>query len=1419
MRQRRYLQTGFKLHGTDGWSCRIQKEAGSGGTSLTYFGEEEIAGQESVPVYLKELYPAGEGFARQEDGKIAAETIAGTWILRELEQSFRREQRLGNQILKKRISGVYPMTKLIRDERTGNLYGVTYQCPPSVSLKELVEGRRGAENGDETDRTEGSRGKASREWDRKEGNRKEGNRKERNRESRDEISLAGKIRTMLAVCEPIRQLHSQGFCHNDISPGNILILGASQASEWKNICEKRPQAGIIDFACARQMRNTWPEDADTWQEGSFEISSSFLTDGFSAPELYDNVNGNEEDRKTAAADIYSITACFWYFLTGEPPYDGPDRECLEESLFNHELYSLSGELKAAHGKNPMEMPPELLENLLAFFEGGLAPREYRFESVDMVIQSLSEILAMIEGACVPERELWEAVRKQYLLMRQSHRLGYKIDKELLPLAVKEAKEGEEKKTRKISALLREWESSFLIGEGGEGKTTTLLWMMDKLCREENETIAVYIEMNRIPKDAREAFLERYLAGFLAGAPGSFLDSEELMVAAVRRRLFRKSAGGYRYLILLDGLNEMTFSDEEERKRFLDQLNQFLTKARNVKFIIAGRNDEQGLDGSLKRLHLRGLADGTVRAYLDAEKAECKEGQKCTEAGRGGQAALWTVLHTPFFLTLYAGLSDREKVAGAGGILRRYFHEKMETLDGMGEYGEQYITEDKFRDQLYCDGVSMKMARKFAMDFVLPELGRAMAGGNLYYLEKKELLWLTELCLMEMGADQALNQEMETGKHFLAGGGKLSVEKSMGQIFMGKGGGRDDELVQEIEDSGFHALKEMQKSGITVQDAMETMRQEEKEKARKRARILGYCVDVVQLADRLSAAGADKLLALLTEQMGILAENGAGLYGFYHQHVRDYFAAVSLTNRLMSMQVLDTEIGVRQMDIYFDRRTWPQNVLKFAGECLGLPFETPYFDGRRWRRGENENPAMKNVLNLLRSPGVFSEELKKRREKRKYVLGMAEKNLLEMYRLCCRNGEWADLSGLDLSGLDLRGVYLPDVIWSRPDPQVLFGKSEPERIVKAVCHPEESVLLIEKEIQRIVPSWQGLNSMLLPCSNRKETEISDFYEKETGFCLEERNLKDGTLRVYEEFSPYDIHRFGYSEDGRFIWYQGGLRGNEIVSIERVTGKKDRIELEDGKFMAADLLSGSRLGMVLIQDKKHISIASMDIALLNRGVYQVDIEPVMAKSADSGLPAILTCQILDEEHMLVSDGVGIWQLGTREISPRLLFSMEEWTKQPSRQQNLHWILDRGAKQVYLLVGAYLETTELLSIDLESGERKVIREFPEIQCNLFPDLSSVFGQAKIRELYVADGKVVLFFDENVYVWNPVEEKGKFVKSKERCLGDRIYGSCSGNLAVWWSDMYEEEAKDSRFTQWLEVFSLKDGTLIYRQEAHGSS
>lgn len=1322
MEQRTGLENGFELYTIAGWRCRIVKEMSRGGTALTYLGEETREGQEPVLVYLKELYPAGEGFLRQADGRVTARDERGELLLRELGQLFQREQSMGNQMARRRIAGVYPVTKLVRDEATGNLFGVSYQCLPSLSLKELVK------------------------------------------EELTGISLGGKVRTMLAICEPVRQLHAQGFYHGDLSPGNILLAGAMQTEDrvadgrrypglW-SLCERQPQAGLIDFACAGQQPGGQPDilSASLTASQSDILSDSqqasqadpavglFLTDGFSAPELYRNDWEDGRDRDRKAADRYSLAACFWYFLTGEPPFDGPDPEILTECLSRHELFPLSGDWKAAHGKNPMEIPPELSAAWMAFFEQGLAAADSRFVSMDLMIRKLSEILAMIEGACVSERQIREGAKAEYLRLRRLPRLGYRIDRELLPVVSSE----DGNRTGQMTDFLEEGESVFLIGKGGEGKTTVMLWLMDQLIRQETDRIAVYIELNRIPEHARDGFLERYLAGFLAGAPGSFLEAGELVVGAVRRKLFGRRARGCQYLVMLDGLNEMSFPNDEKKADFIRQINQLLTEAPNVRLVVAGRADEEGFHGSLRRLHMEGVSDAAVRRCLERRLGKTDE----------GQSILWETLHTPFFLTLYSGLSDRERIAGAGGILHRYFHERMETPDEVGQYGERNITEDKFRGQLFGEGISLQNARRFAMDFLLPELGQAMVSQGRYSLEMKEITGVAELCLAQLAGREAA--------------------------------------------------------------------------VRRAARIFGYQVELASLSAGLLAAGAERLLDLLTEQMGILSENGAGLFGFYHQHIRDYFAAVSLVNRLMILPVLTPAEGTRQIRLFFDKEMWPESVLQLAGEVLELPFETPYFDGERWVRGENRNPVMSTALDLLRSPGRLAAELER---ERKHTFGMAEANLLEMYRLCCRNGAWADFSGLDLSGLDLRGVQLPDVIWSRPDPlgereghedrglyadltgakykpARLFGKKEPDRILQVVCHPSEPVLLIAKEIRKNEPAGHGH----WDSEKEQETEGTKTEEERIGYLLEERNLEDGSVRLFAEAFPSCTGRFGYSQDGSYIWQQEGAAGEVISATGRQTGRKGTMALREGRIIAADSLSAHRLTMAILR-KGELFLVTVDLQQLAMGVCQEEVTPVEADLSEIRLPCLFRCQILDETQVLICSEGNIWLQRTGEGRAVSLFSPADWAMRMKKDTSdfacASCTFDRVEARLYLLVSVRRQPPVLMTRKLDGGEWQVIRQLSALY-----DSRDSSSQLFLTE----EGLAIVYGGKLAYMWDTRTEEGHVMKTADPDWRNRIAFACNQKIGVWWQEEYDPDIKERRYTQWLEAFSLADGATLYRQEAPSS-
>ncbi len=130
--------------------------------------------------------------------------------------------------------------------------------------------------------------------------------------------------------------------------------------------------------------------------------------------------------------------------------------------------------------------------------------------------------------------------------------------------------------------------------------------------------------------------------------------------------------------------------------------------------------------------------------------------------------------------------------------------------------------------------------------------------------------------------------------------------------------------------------------------------------------------------------------------------------------------------------LDEE-GLKEKLRQLDERQWTDEELRAAGEELGLPGTTPFYTESGWNKQPNENPVFETLLSMLRVTSPWAVEREKRRLEEKQDYGWAERNLVEMAKLCCISKEAGrpDLSGFDLSGLDLRRTALAGVILSHP----------------------------------------------------------------------------------------------------------------------------------------------------------------------------------------------------------------------------------------------------------------------------------------------------------------------------------------------------------------------------------------------------
>lgn len=111
-------------------------------------------------------------------------------------------------------------------------------------------------------------------------------------------------RYMKQLLTGLKDLHSQGIAHLDLSPENVLI-------------DKDDNLRICDFGMARRMKRR----INTWAYFPPEPEDKPGKDTFRAPEIESNSTFSGEK-----ADLYAAGLILYGMLTGEFPYEEPNKE-------------------------------------------------------------------------------------------------------------------------------------------------------------------------------------------------------------------------------------------------------------------------------------------------------------------------------------------------------------------------------------------------------------------------------------------------------------------------------------------------------------------------------------------------------------------------------------------------------------------------------------------------------------------------------------------------------------------------------------------------------------------------------------------------------------------------------------------------------------------------------------------------------------------------------------------------------------------------------------------------------------------------------------------------------------------------------------------------------------------------------------
>ena len=113
--------------------------------------------------------------------------------------------------------------------------------------------------------------------------------------ARGSLSVGETVTVLTPIAQALGYLHSRGFTHSDVSPGNVLF-----SAHGKPL--------LADLGVARMV-------------GDPSGVPDLGTDGFTDPAPVDAVRAGLQPER----DVYAIAALGWYCLTGAPPLPAADR--------------------------------------------------------------------------------------------------------------------------------------------------------------------------------------------------------------------------------------------------------------------------------------------------------------------------------------------------------------------------------------------------------------------------------------------------------------------------------------------------------------------------------------------------------------------------------------------------------------------------------------------------------------------------------------------------------------------------------------------------------------------------------------------------------------------------------------------------------------------------------------------------------------------------------------------------------------------------------------------------------------------------------------------------------------------------------------------------------------------------------------
>ena len=636
----------------------------------------------------------------------------------------------------------------------------------------------------------------------------------------------------------------------------------------------------------------------------------------------------------------------------------------------------------------------------------------------------------------------------------------KITKEVeIPISVHTGPAGKQDESKLLSkplldAIRESRRHIYLIGQGGIGKTTALMHIMNQAYENESyekgKQIPIFVELSYAP-DTDGALYETEISSFIRRSvyrqmrtdlkvkqveqsavdeiDEIFTISPEVAVYPITD-IFSKETAAPEYLLLLDGLNEVSTVRLPNRRKSIfqmvsEEIQYLMESCPNVRVVLTSRFDEPGIaDEDITRLYLDGVKKDTIEKFLSLKDFSQEKIEQIFL-----DENLLDTLRIPLFLTMYVSLSKDNTAVAQGEILRLFFSERRKNIDMYTNQGRLETMEHnlRFADRtIQYNRITAEMYH-FMLDFVLPDIAWYMEKNEKFYLSVQEIS--SHIIERLLSRTEALDVCGEFGR----------------EVFdqYGNGARVDRDVLTVAED----IIEIMGGEGNTAHNNI----------YRNITNVILECCMIT---------------------LGVLQKNHQK-FGFVHQHIRDYFAAVKHIN-VMKMAAYMYEEGEAELtreclNQTFYERPLDFTIRKFIGEYLGEHKNKPFYDEEDElcygvSKDSEDRSRIDRILHIYR--GADCETMG-------YGLYSLLKIITEV-RGCLAG---CDLSDLDLSTCALNGSKLgiyglaANVNGAKINPQLwLFSGHQTQ--IEMLSYSEDKSRVLSADRSGKICVWDAKTGILL-----------------------------------------------------------------------------------------------------------------------------------------------------------------------------------------------------------------------------------------------------------------------------------------------------------------------------------------------------